>query len=94
MSRVRLRPKAREDIVAIGKYSRRHWGAGQAAAYLRALDTAIHAAAAHPLRAPEAHPPYRKLTVGSHLIFYRVEADGIVVVRVLHQRMDARSRLP
>ena len=38
---------------------------------------------------------YRSLRSGRHLIFYRIEADAdaVVVVRILHDRMDIRSRL-
>ena len=32
---------------------------------------------------------YRKQAIGAHVVFYRpAEAGGIVVMRILHQRMD------
>lgn len=36
---------------------------------------------------------YRRIGVGSHLIFYRHDAVALDVVRVLHQRMDNAARL-
>jgi plasmid stabilization system protein ParE len=40
-------------------------------------------------------PGYLKCPVGSHLVFYRPdpEASILVVVRILHQRMDIGSQL-
>ena len=35
---------------------------------------------------------YRRRAVGSHVIFYRMD-EGVEIVRVLHQSMDAKSRL-
>jgi plasmid stabilization system protein ParE len=29
----------------------------------------------------------RRLEYGRHVVFYRVEANGIVISRILHQRM-------
>ena len=31
---------------------------------------------------------YRRFTHESHVVFYRVIQDGILVIRVLHRRMD------
>jgi toxin ParE1/3/4 len=36
---------------------------------------------------------YRKHLSGSHVIYYRQSGAGIAVVRILHQRMDVRTRL-
>jgi plasmid stabilization system protein ParE len=32
--------------------------------------------------------PDTENTIGSHFVFYRITAEGIDVVRILHQRMD------
>ena len=31
---------------------------------------------------------YYKLSVGSHVLFYRLIPDGVDIVRILHQSMD------
>ena len=36
---------------------------------------------------------YRASKVKSHLIFYRIAADTIEIVRILHERMDIENRL-
>lgn len=42
----------------------------------------------------EVRPGYRKLAVGSHMLYYRiVDGDAINVVRILHQRMDVDRHL-
>jgi toxin ParE1/3/4 len=41
----------------------------------------------------EIRPGYRKFSVGSHVVFYRVTDVGSDVVRILHRRMDFTSRL-
>jgi len=37
---------------------------------------------------------YFKISCGSHFLFYRLTADGVDVVRILHERMDYDSHLP
>lgn len=69
----------------------------QAEEYLRELQSAIERVAANPRigrACDEIRPGYRKSSVGSHTLFYRVTAEGIVdVVRVLHQRMVTERQL-
>lgn len=40
---------------------------------------------------PESTARYRK--IASHLVFYRAEADKILILRILHERMDVREHL-
>jgi len=93
----RLSYDARRDLDEIWDYSRGQWGVRRAVAYLRDLQAAINLIVEHPdigqaLDAPDA--AFRKRPVGSHIIFYRLEAGLVEIVRVLHQNMDATSRLP
>jgi toxin ParE1/3/4 len=63
---------------------------------MRMLRDAIEAVAEKPGRGrPCDHirAGYRKYPSGSHMIFYRTIADGIDVVRVLHQSMDFEQHL-
>jgi toxin ParE1/3/4 len=36
---------------------------------------------------PKVKPGYRRVEYGRHVLFYRAEADGVFIVRVLHGRM-------
>jgi toxin ParE1/3/4 len=34
------------------------------------------------------------LSYGAHVLFYRLIADGIDIVRILHERMDYHRHIP
>jgi toxin ParE1/3/4 len=97
VSRYVLSPAAQADLEQIWDYTNDHWGVDQAEEYLREVQRAIERAAANPRigrDCDEIRPGYRKLAAGSHTLFYRVNAEGIIeVVRVLHQRMDVDRHL-
>jgi toxin ParE1/3/4 len=97
VSRYLLSPAARADLEQIWDYTHDRWGVDQAGEYLRELQRAIERATANPRigrACDEIRPGYRKLAAGSHTLFYRVTAEGVIdVVRVLHQRMDVDLHL-
>jgi toxin ParE1/3/4 len=97
LSRYVLSPAARVDLEQIWDYTCQPWDVDQAEAYLRELQHAIERAASNPRIGrvcDEIRPGYRKLAAGSHILYYRVTADGVVdIVRVLHQRMDVDRHL-
>ena len=88
---VALRPLARRDLEEIWDYSAARWGVPQANAYLAQLRTTIEALKSNSsLSADAGHlkAGLRKARSGSHLIYFHV-AEGIDVVRILHERRDA-----
>jgi toxin ParE1/3/4 len=95
--RLFLRPRAVGDLDAIWAYSAARWGAVQAEDYLRSIRDACAALAAGGASGRDASdigPGYRKLRVRRHVIFFRLPADNsVAIVRILHERMDASSRL-
>ena len=97
MSGLRYAPAARADLDAIWTYTVERWGVAQAASYVREIDQACHdAAAGRRASTPidDIRPGYRKLLVRSHVVFWRrYEAGDMVVVRILHQRMDVTRHL-
>ena len=86
-----LSPLAQRDLEDIWAYSEDRWGSGQAERYIRTIQQAIENAAANARRdrpCDEIRVGYFKLSVGSHILFYR-RFDGVMdVMRILHQRMD------
>jgi len=78
MPRVFLRPAARADLQDIARYTETTWGRRQRDVYLTAIDAKLGALAAN----PKIGKPRDA-----------VRADGIEVVRVLHQRMDLQRQL-
>jgi toxin ParE1/3/4 len=95
MKAYRLSSLARLDLIEIWDYSRGRWGDVRAEAYLRSIQSTVEMIAERPDVgwADEAiGEGYRRRAVGSHVIFYRMD-EGVEIVRVLHQSMDAKSRL-
>jgi toxin ParE1/3/4 len=86
-----LSPRARADLDAIWDYTEQRWDTAQAEHYLRQLWRGIEDVAADPRRGTacdDIRPGYRKVSVGAHVVFYKMTPSGIDVVRVLHGRMD------
>jgi len=92
-----LSPAAQADLSQIWDYSARNWGLEQADHYISSIRDACEALAngSRQGRAiDDIRPGYRKLSVASHLLFYRITDAGLIdVIRILHQRMDVASRL-
>ena len=91
--RIAVARAAGRDLKAIARYTEKQWGAARRQRYLAALRDQFAALLRHPaLGAPreDVAAGYRALAVGRHIIFYRVAGEEIVIVRVLHQRMDVR----
>ena len=96
MLEIVLRPKAEADVRYIADYTESEWGDRQAKRYIEALRAVINRAAMAPNLGSivEGLPlGYRKMPSGSHRIIYRVDSDSLIVVRVLHERMDVGSAL-
>lgn len=86
-----LNPAAEQDLSDIFDYSADTWGTDRAVAYLRMLQAAIERLLRFPElgRSAEAVAPgLRILSAGSHIVIYRLLPETVVVIRILHQRMD------
>ena len=86
-----LSPAARADVEQIWDYTVRNWGEAQAERYTRDIRDACEALGDGTLSgrsAEDIRAGYRKAAVGSHVMFYRVRADVVEVVRILHRSMD------
>lgn len=96
MTEYRLTPGARHDLEEIWSHSCREWGAEQANRYTDILTVAFAELAHSPRVAPACdyiRPGYRRRSVGQHMVYFRITAYGIAIVRILHGRMDAPRRL-
>lgn len=92
----RLSPAAQADLEKIFDYTARQWGLEQAVDYTQLLANACATFAEAPARAQDCghvRPGYRRGAAGQHLIYFRVEDDGIAVIRILHARMDTPRHL-
>jgi len=92
-----LTSAARKDVIDVGRFTTEKWGRRQRGKYLKQLDDAFRLLARQPeigRDAEDIKPGYKKLSHGSHIIFYRAGAESkIVVIRVLHNSMDVERHL-
>ena len=82
--------EAENDIGQIVSYTISTWGWRQADLYLSKLEDGFQLLASHSSigRACDAlQAGLRKFEIGSHVVFYMSGPDGVLIVRVLHQRM-------
>jgi len=88
-------PAAVADIGAIWDYTAETWGMDQADRYVDDIRAACVALMGRERagRKVDVRDGYLKYPVGRHLIFYRQDGSGIVVMRVLHQSMDVDRHL-
>ena len=96
MAEYRLTPAAEHDLEAIWIHTLQRWGIEQADRYIDILTEAFAELAQSPKAAPacdQIKPGYRRRHVERHMIYFRITAYGIAVVRVLHDRMDAPRHL-
>jgi toxin ParE1/3/4 len=87
---LRFSRRAEADLISIAGYTVRTWGEEQTARYLDDLEACCRMLAENPMlgRACDyVRPGLRRMERGRHVVFYRQEAGGILVSRILHQRM-------
>ena len=96
--KVRFRPAALTDLETIYDTTVEAWGMRQAEHYASQIRAAVdrlvdHPRSGHVYREVIPEREYRSIPSGRHLIFYTLDEDYIIVVRILHDRMDVRSKL-
>jgi len=90
MATFRLSRLAEADLLDIAIYTLRAWGQGQAIRYVDDLEACCRKLADNPKlgrACDHVRPGLRRMEHARHVLFYRIEAEGIVVSRILHQRM-------
>lgn len=93
MKRLDLTEIARADLASIRRYSTRTWGPDRTTHYMDALrDTmkGLVRGAVIPRARDDLRPGLLMATSGRHSIFFEADDFRILVVRVLHDRMDYR----
>ena len=89
-------PEASADIEGIAAFSVERFGNETADAYLTGLEIACERLRDIPEMAaiyPRIHPKIRCLIYRRHRIFYRYEADTVLIVRILHQARDVKRAM-
>ncbi len=91
-----LSQAAQDDINHIARISADESGMARAKTYVQALHASLQKLAdfsdlgrmAHHIRSG-----YLRLASASHVIFYQKQAGGILISRILHERMDFLAHL-
>jgi toxin ParE1/3/4 len=94
MRGLRLGRKAREDLARLHDEGIGQFGMAQAERYFTALERALAFLAEYPFAARErleTTPPVHIHPSRSHVIVYRNDDRGVLVLRVRHAREDWRS---
>lgn len=83
------------DFDTIYEYTVRAFGKTQARDYRDTLKNACAKVAETPLIAPVyPHTPgIRRFTIGQHSIYFQIRESEILIVRILHQQMDAPTHI-
>jgi toxin ParE1/3/4 len=87
---VRFSRRAEADLVGIGEYTSRTWGEVQSVRYIDSLDAFCRMLADNPSlgrSCDHVRKGLRRIESGQHVVFCRVDARGILISRILHQRM-------
>ena len=89
-----LTAAAEADYRSILAYTERMWGARQVDAYDQVIDNTLTKIAAQPEAGQKrAGLTYLSGRAGKHLIFYRLEGARVIVLRILHEKMDFTAHL-
>lgn len=93
---IRVTRRAKRDLIGIARYTRQTWGAEQRNRYMAALDARFGWLAANPgigRDRSDIRAGFRSFPEGQHVIFYRVTADAIEIIGVVHRARDLPGAL-
>lgn len=91
-----LRPAAHADLAKIWNDGAAAWGADQADRYADGLFSLFDLLAEFPEMARERlefTPPVRIHPSGAHLVLYRLEGQGVEIIRILHSHQNLTAYL-
>lgn len=96
MAEVGFTHSAVADLSEIDEFSLAQFGEDVGEAYMHGFDKAFALLRDHPhagAATPEYGKRYRCLVHQKHRIFYTVETDRVLIVRVLHHARDVRTAM-
>ena len=91
----RLTPRAETDLENIWLYTFKTWSLEQADRYHNGIVEVFEGLVTGQItgRPVDVRDGYFKHPAGSHMVFYQLAEDGLIVVRILHKRMDVERHL-
>jgi len=97
VARLRFSRPAEADLLGISDHTARTWGEDQAVRYIDALEAFCQMLAGNPSLGQSCghiRRGLRRIESGQHVVFYREDAGGILISRILHQRMLPETGTP
>lgn len=91
--KLRLSKAAEADLKIIDAYSFEQFGSEVADAYLRGFNELFDQLRQHPFtghETPDLGAGIRSLTHRRHRIFYSIDNDIVLIIRILHHAMDEK----
>jgi toxin ParE1/3/4 len=88
---LRYHSLAQRDFVAAAAWSQAQWGARLTRRYLDEIERQIMRIVENPMLGPDAalpRPGLRKISAGSHVIFYMADEREVQIVRIMGQQQD------
>ena len=89
----KLSRKAEDDIRSILTYGIEEFGEAQALNYREGLERMFQLIADTPKMGRQHRGEIRRFPVGSHIIFYEIADDHILILRVRHSSVDPETYL-
>jgi toxin ParE1/3/4 len=94
VKRLDIKATARAELAQIYDYSVAEFGREVAEVYLEGLRVTVDRLLEFPFMGaiyPDVKPEVRVMLHRSHRVFYRIEGEMILIVRILHKMRDARA---
>jgi toxin ParE1/3/4 len=88
--------EAEDDLRSILSYTLLTWGEEQRDVYANRIMAGIHDLVSHPELGSgrdDIAPGIRIRRIGQHVVFYRVLERSILIIRILHRKMDPATHL-
>jgi len=87
----KITPKAYQALLDIGRHTQKRWGKTKRDQYLKLLDQRFHWLVENPQlgkHRPEIDDNLYSYREGSHVIFYSIHDEYVVIIGIPHKAMD------
>ena len=94
MLNLNLTATANQDLHDIYAYSLEKWGQKQADVYFKQLENSFYLLLDNPNLGKQRNDlkqGYRSFLTKKHAIFYEISNNEIIILRILHRRMDVNN---
>jgi toxin ParE1/3/4 len=91
---IRVTPRARDDLMNIGRYTERTWGKAQRNLYLKSFEARFKWLSENPQlgkHRTDICEGYYSFPEGQHVVFYLFSSKTIDIIGIPHKEMDTLS---